>query len=119
LRPQQLELIDALVAETSLGGITAGLLEKDEHLTDALRVLFALPLDGMHLAFCGNTPWTSENAANANFTSFSSAGSPLAGAGLAGDLRRGGLRLDSTGPTRGAGALEGRRQPVPGRSRGG
>lgn len=31
------ELIDALVAETVMGGITAGLLEKDEHLTDALR----------------------------------------------------------------------------------
>ena len=55
LRPQQLELIDALVAQTALGGITAGLLEKDEHLTDALRALFALRLDGMHLAFCGGT----------------------------------------------------------------
>ena len=40
LRPERLELIDALVAETALGGITAGLLEKDEHLTDALRALF-------------------------------------------------------------------------------
>jgi predicted nucleotidyltransferase component of viral defense system len=55
LRPQRLELIDALVAETALGGITAGLLEKDEHLTDALRALFALPLDGVSLAFCGGT----------------------------------------------------------------
>lgn len=33
----------------------AGLLEKDEHLTDALRALFALPLDGMSLVFCGGT----------------------------------------------------------------
>jgi len=55
LRPQQLELIDALVAQTALGGITAGLLEKDEHLTDALRALFAMQLDGMYLAFCGGT----------------------------------------------------------------
>lgn len=55
LRPQRLELIDALVAETALGGITAGLLEKDEHLTDALRALFALRLDGVSLAFCGGT----------------------------------------------------------------
>jgi len=55
LRPEQLELIDALVAESALGGITAGLLEKDEHLTDALRALFALRLDGIHLAFCGGT----------------------------------------------------------------
>lgn len=49
------ELIDALVAETAMGGITAGLLEKDEHLTDALRALFALPLDAMSLVFCGGT----------------------------------------------------------------
>lgn len=55
LRPERLELIDALVAETALGGITAGLLEKDEHLTDALRALFALRLDSMHLVFCGGT----------------------------------------------------------------
>ena len=55
LRPERLELIDALVAETALGGITAGLLEKDEHLTDALRALFALRLDGMHFVFCGGT----------------------------------------------------------------
>jgi predicted nucleotidyltransferase component of viral defense system len=55
LRPERQELIDALVAETAWGGITAGLLEKDEHLTDALRALFARPLDGMSLVFCGGT----------------------------------------------------------------
>ncbi|WP_029528011.1 nucleotidyl transferase AbiEii/AbiGii toxin family protein [Polaromonas glacialis] len=55
LRPEQLEVIDALVAQSALGSITAGLLEKDEHLTDALRALFALRLDGMHFAFCGGT----------------------------------------------------------------
>ena len=116
MRPQQLELIDAFVAEIALGDITAGLLEKEEHLTDALGTLFALRLDGMHLAFCSN-PWTGENAANANFISFSSVCSPLVGAGLAGDLLRGGLRLDSTDPARGVGALEGRRRPDPSRYR--
>ena len=55
LSPERQELIDALVAETAMGGITAGLLEKDEHLTDALRALFALQLDGMRLVFCGGT----------------------------------------------------------------
>lgn len=55
LRPERLELIEAVVAESALSGITAGLLEKDEHLTDALRSLFALQLDGMHLVFCGGT----------------------------------------------------------------
>lgn len=55
LSPERQELIDAIVAETAMGGITAGLLEKDEHLTDALRALFALPLDGMNLVFCGGT----------------------------------------------------------------
>lgn len=55
LSSQRRELIDALVAETAMGGITAGLLEKDEHLTDALRALFALPLEGMRLVFCGGT----------------------------------------------------------------
>ncbi len=55
LRPKRLELINALVAQTGFGGITAGLLEKDEHLTDALRALFELPLEGMHLALCSGT----------------------------------------------------------------
>lgn len=55
LSSERQELIDAIVAETAMGGITAGLLEKDEHLTDALRALFALTLDGMSLVFCGGT----------------------------------------------------------------
>lgn len=55
LRSERQDLIDALVAETAMGGITAGLLGKDEHLTDALRALFALPLDSMSLVFCGGT----------------------------------------------------------------
>ena len=55
LAPQRRELIEALIAEATSGGITAGLLEKDEHLTDALRALFALRLEGMQLVFCGGT----------------------------------------------------------------
>lgn len=55
LSSERQEHIDALVAETAMGGITAGLPEKDEHLTDALRALFELPLDGMSLVFCGGT----------------------------------------------------------------
>ena len=37
LSPERLELIDAMVAEANIGDITAGLLEKDEHLTATLR----------------------------------------------------------------------------------
>jgi len=55
LEPERRELIDALVAETAPAGITAGLLEKDEHLTDALRSLFALRLKGVQLVLCGGT----------------------------------------------------------------
>ncbi|MDB6001261.1 MAG: hypothetical protein JWP52_2960 [Rhizobacter sp.] len=55
LSRDRLDLIDALVAESSLGGITASLLEKDEHLTDALRALFAMKVEGLQLVFCGGT----------------------------------------------------------------
>lgn len=55
LVPERRELIEALVAEAAPGGITAGLLEKDEHLTDALRALFALKPEGVQLVFCGGT----------------------------------------------------------------
>lgn len=55
LAPERRELIEALVAEAAPGGITAGLLEKDEHLTDALRALFALQPEGVQLVFCGGT----------------------------------------------------------------
>lgn len=94
----------------ALGGIPSGLLEKDEYLTDALRALFALRLDSMHLAFCGNTPWTGENGSNAHPISFSSTIPPLVCSRVAGGLRRGGLRLSTTGPTRGTSAIEGHRQ---------
>ncbi len=39
LPAERLELIDALVAEAEIGGVTAGLLEKDEHLTAALKAI--------------------------------------------------------------------------------
>ena len=55
LAPERRELIEALIAEAAPGGITAGLLEKDEHLTDALRALFALQPEGVQLVFCGGT----------------------------------------------------------------
>ena len=55
LTDDRAELIEALVAESSLGGITASLLEKDEHLTDALRAVFALKFECVELVFCGGT----------------------------------------------------------------
>ncbi len=55
LNDDRADLIEALVAETDLGGITASLLEKDEHLTDALRAVFALKFDCVQLVFCGGT----------------------------------------------------------------
>lgn len=42
LAKDRAELIEALDAEAPPGGLTATLLEKDEHLTDALRALFGL-----------------------------------------------------------------------------
>lgn len=55
LSPERLELIDAMVAEANIGDITAGLLEKDEHLTAALRAVFGLRFDHASLVFCGGT----------------------------------------------------------------
>ena len=49
------ELIEALIAEGDVGGITAALLEKDEHLTDALRAVFSLKIEGLRLIFCGGS----------------------------------------------------------------
>lgn len=49
------DLVEALVAESSLSGITTSLLEKDEHLTDALRAIFALQFECVGLVFCGGT----------------------------------------------------------------
>ncbi|SHM70536.1 nucleotidyl transferase AbiEii/AbiGii toxin family protein [Rhizobacter sp. OV335] len=55
LPPERLELIDALVAEADTGGVTAALLEKDEHLTDALHAIFGLKLEHATLVFCGGS----------------------------------------------------------------
>ncbi len=51
----RLDLIDALLAETDTGNITAALLEKDEHLTDALLAIFRLRFEHARLVFCGGT----------------------------------------------------------------
>jgi predicted nucleotidyltransferase component of viral defense system len=55
LPSSRIEVIDALVLEGGNPLLTAALLEKDEHLTDALRALFALNLDGLQLVLCGGT----------------------------------------------------------------
>ena len=55
LSAERLELIDALVAEADIGGVTAGLLEKDEHLTAALQAVFDLNFEHASLVFCGGT----------------------------------------------------------------
>jgi predicted nucleotidyltransferase component of viral defense system len=55
LSAERLELIDALVAEAKIGGVTAGLLEKDEHLTAALKAVFELNFEHASLVFCGGT----------------------------------------------------------------
>lgn len=55
LSTERLELIDALVAEAGVGGITAGFLEKDEHLTAALQAVFALNFQYASLVLCGGT----------------------------------------------------------------
>lgn len=55
LSVERLELIDALVAEADIGGLTAGLLEKDEHLTAALQAVFDLNFEHASLVFCGGT----------------------------------------------------------------
>jgi predicted nucleotidyltransferase component of viral defense system len=55
LTKDRLDLIEALEAEADLGGVTTGLLEKDEHLTDALQAMFALKFECVELIFCGGT----------------------------------------------------------------
>lgn len=55
LAQDRLDLIEALLAETDTGGITAALLEKDEHLTAALRAVFGLRFEHATLVFCGGT----------------------------------------------------------------
>lgn len=55
LRADQIDLIDAFVAESSASLITPALLEKDIHVTDALLSLMPLQDDGLQLVFCGGT----------------------------------------------------------------
>ena len=55
LTTERRELIDALVAEADIGNISAGLLEKDEHLTAALQAVFELRFEHATLVFCGGT----------------------------------------------------------------
>lgn len=51
----RLQLIEALVAERTTGEISAALLEKDEHLTAALRAVFDLHFEHAELVLCGGT----------------------------------------------------------------
>lgn len=62
LSQDRLDLIEALVAETDTGGITAALLEKDEHLTEALRAVFSLQFEHATLVFCGGTSLSKAHA---------------------------------------------------------
>jgi predicted nucleotidyltransferase component of viral defense system len=55
LSAERRELIEALLAEADMGGVTAGLLEKDEHLTAALQAVFNLNFEHASLVFCGGT----------------------------------------------------------------
>lgn len=51
----QIELIDAVLAEGEVGGLTPAILEKDIHVTDALQALLGRPYEGATLYFCGGT----------------------------------------------------------------
>lgn len=51
----QSELIQAVLAERDVGELTAGILEKDIHVTDALEALFTAELPSIRLIFCGGT----------------------------------------------------------------
>lgn len=51
----QIELIDAVIAEKDVGGLTAAILEKDIHVTEALHALSALDHPHVSFVFCGGT----------------------------------------------------------------
>lgn len=55
ITPEQVELIDAVLAEVDVGLLTASILEKDVHVTDALQALMGMQFPGVHLVFCGGT----------------------------------------------------------------
>lgn len=51
----QVELIDAVIAEKDVGGLTAAILEKDVHVTEALHALSVLEHPHVSFVFCGGT----------------------------------------------------------------
>lgn len=51
----QIELIDAILAERDVGGLTPAIFEKDIHVTDALLALLGQSFVGATLYFCGGT----------------------------------------------------------------
>lgn len=51
----QVELIDAVIAESATGGLTEAIIEKDIHVTEALHTLFSLEHEHLDLVFCGGT----------------------------------------------------------------
>lgn len=55
ITPEQVELIDAVLAEVDVGLLTASILEKDVHVTDALQALMSMQFPGTRLVFCGGT----------------------------------------------------------------
>lgn len=55
ITPDQAELIEAVLAELDVGLLTASILEKDVHVTDALVVLLAMQYPATRLVFCGGT----------------------------------------------------------------
>tara|TARA_R110000796_G_scaffold252639_1_gene389703 strand:+ start:15685 stop:16647 length:963 start_codon:yes stop_codon:yes gene_type:complete len=55
IKPDQAELIEAVLAELDVGLLTASILEKDVHVTDALRVVLDIQHPDTRLVFCGGT----------------------------------------------------------------
>ncbi|CBJ39702.1 conserved hypothethical protein (plasmid) [Ralstonia solanacearum CMR15] len=51
----QVDLIDAVLAEKQVGGLTAAILEKDVHVTEALHAIAALKHPHVTFVFCGGT----------------------------------------------------------------
>lgn len=55
ITPRQRELVDAVIAEKNIGGLTAAILEKDIHVTDALHALCAMRNE-MPISFFAEEP---------------------------------------------------------------
>lgn len=55
IKNQQLEVIDAILAEKDVGGVTAAILEKDVHVTEVLQMLSKIQLPSLKFVFCGGT----------------------------------------------------------------